>query len=269
MSNQNKAGGKDVSNQNKTAKAAQVSPGETTLTRGLYISIKTQEEQEAKIFIAKHVVKKYIKDFDAVLLDAGSTAEIIAEEMFSTKKFLSVLTNNMGAYAAYVRAGEKIKSENAVKNQPIQGNELLISGGRYVDVYESLLGSGALSSIDDFTPNVIIIGTSGLTSEGSIFCHGSEETAVKERLWKKQTDIRLIATDWTKIGKRDAHGFGKVSELHLNAKEAVIVTNLPPKKLFEEDPERMKEFNSEIENLRKIGITVDTIQTEDQEIDPD
>ncbi len=50
------------------------------------------------------VAKPYIKDFDAVLLDAGSTADMIAEEMFARCQFLSVLTNNMGAYAAYTRA---------------------------------------------------------------------------------------------------------------------------------------------------------------------
>ena len=88
----------------------------------------------------------------------------------------------------------------------------------------------------------------------------------KERLWKKPTETRLIATDWRKIGKRDASGFGRVSDLLLNAKRAVIVTNLPPRQLYQDNPDRMKEFDSEIDNLRKLGITVDTIRTEEQEV---
>ena len=239
-------------------------PGERILHRGLYITIKTQEELAAKRSIAEHVVGEYVKDFDAVLLDAGSTVEIIAEELFKRRKFLSVLTNNMGAYAAYIRAGKVIESESGGAAPPNQGNELLISGGRYVDIYESLLGNGALSSIENFTPNVIIIGTSGLRCEEGIFCHGAEESAVKSLLWTKPTDIRLIVTDWTKIGKRDASAFGRLSDFRLNTKQAVIVTNQPPRDLYNSDSERRKEFNDELEYMEKLGIKVDVITTEDR-----
>jgi len=257
-----------MSNQDKIKIAQQLNFGGTIMPRGAYIAVKTQEAQEAKISIARHVVMEYIKDFDAVLLDTGSTAEIIAEEMFSKRMFLSVLTNNIGAFSAYVRAGGMRDNETDIKSPSNRGNELLISGGRYVDAYEALLGSGALSSIDAFTPNIIIMGTSGLTSEGSIFCHGSEETATKEMLCKKQTDTRLIATDWRKIGKRDANGFGRVTDLLLNAKKTVIVTNLPPRKLYKDDPLRMREFDSEIDNLRNMGFIVDTIHTEETDDKP-
>ena len=231
-------------------------PGERTLPRGLYITIKIGEGLSAKRKIAQYVVEHYVHDFDAVLLDAGSTAEIIAEEMFEKRKFLSVLTNNMGAYAAYTRAGEADK-----KNPVNQGNELLISGGRYVDVYESLLGDEATPSIEAFTPNIIILGTSGLRWDEGIFCHGSEESTVKHLLWTKPTDIRLIATDWTKIGKRDARTFGKLPDFKMNTKKAVIVTNVPPRELYNEDPKRAEEFDVELNRLEKAGIIVHKVGT--------
>ncbi len=238
----------------KTQETIQTDIGERSLPRGLYIRTKRQGQSDAKRIIAAHVATEYIKDFDAVLLDAGSTAEMIAEEMFAQHKFLSVLTNNMGAYAAYTRArqintGESSSSAN-------QGNELLITGGRYVDIYESLLGEGAITSIRAFTPNVIIIGTSGLRCEEGIFCHGAEESAVKKLLWEKPTDIRLVATDWTKIGKRDAQTFAPIEQLGVNAKMAVVVTCEPPREVYDSDPDRVQEFENQIRKMEKYNIKV-------------
>lgn len=240
--------------------------GEVIMPRGLYIRTKMLDQYDVKRQIAVHVATRYVSDFDAVLLDAGSTAEMIAEELFARRQFLSVLTNNMGAYAAYTRAREITPEEvYTEKGPPNRGNELLITGGRYVDIYESLLGEGASASITNFIPNVIIIGTSGLCVEEGIFCHGSEESAVKKLLWTKNTDIRIIATDWTKIGKRDAHSFGPVEQLCVNAKKAVIVTSEPPKRMYQEEPERVQEFENQIRKIEKYKIIVDKVPIADHQ----
>jgi DeoR/GlpR family transcriptional regulator of sugar metabolism len=220
-------------------------------------------EYEPKRRIAVYVASEYVKNFDAVLLDAGSTAELIAEQLFARRRFLSVLTNNMGAYAAYTRAREVVEAEPAQdEEQPNLGNELLITGGRYVDIYESLLGEGALRSMNEFTPNIVIIGTSGLRCEEGIFCHGSEESAVKRLLWTKNTDTRLIATDWTKIGKRDAHSFGPVEQLSVNTKQAVVVTCEPPKQAYKEYAERVQEFQNQIRKMESYNIKVIQLPSE-------
>lgn len=234
---------------------------EVRMLRGLYIRRRIQDHTDVKRQIAIYIADKYVNDFDSVLLDAGSTAEMIAEELFAKRQFLSVLTNNMGAYAAYTRAREiATVVEGTEQIPPNHGNELLITGGRYVDIYESLLGEGALSSIKDFHPNVIIIGTSGLRCEEGVFCHGSEESAVKNLLWTKPTYTRLIATDWTKVGKRDAHSFGPVEQLALNAKQAIIVTCEPPKEAYENEPDRVKEFESQIKKMEQHNIKVERVQ---------
>ncbi len=233
---------------------------EVRMPRGLYIRRRMLDQHDVKRLIAIHIADCYVKDFDAVLLDAGSTAEMVAEELFARRQFLSLLTNNMGAYAAYTRAREIAAEESNESSPSNHGNELLVTGGRYVDVYESLLGEGALSSIRDFHANVIVIGTSGLRCEEGVFCHGSEESAVKKLLWTKPTDIRLIATDWTKIGKRDAHSFGPAEQLSLNAKKAVIVTCDPPKEAYEKEPDRVQEFENQLRNMEKHSITIDKIR---------
>jgi DeoR/GlpR family transcriptional regulator of sugar metabolism len=234
-------------------------PDEVRMPRGLYIRRRMVSEHDVKRQIAIHIANKHVKDFDAVLLDAGSTAEMIAEELFAQRQFLSLLTNNMGAYAAYTRAREIAVEDSSENVPPNHGNELLVTGGRYVDIYESLLGEGALSSIRDFHPNVIVIGTSGLRCEEGVFCHGSEEAAVKKLLWTKPTDIRLIATDWTKVGKRDAHSFGPVEQLSLNAKQAIIVTCEPPKEAYEKETERVKEFENQLKKMEQHNIKVEKI----------
>ena len=246
-------------NANKETPADQgKTPEKRTLPRGQYITEKMKQEPDAKRKIAAKAVS-YVKDFDAVLLDAGSTVELVAEEMFKQRKFLSVLTNNMGVYAAYLEAVKGVENGNKSQTLPNQGNELLITGGRYVDVYESLLGDGALSSIKEFTPNVVIMGTSGLRCEGGIFCHGSEETAVKTLLWTKPTDTRLIVTDWTKIGKRDASAFGDITDLMRYAEKAVIVTNSPPKEFYDSNTDLVKTFDNELKKIESYGIIVDKI----------
>jgi len=234
----------------------------TFMPRGVYIQTKMSAQNESKRAIANLIAAKYVKDFDAVLLDAGSTAEMVAEEIFSKRRFLSVLTNNMGAYAAYTRARavaqleadtdeESLKEEGA--RGALNGNELLITGGRYVDTYEALLGEGAISAMETFTPNITIIGISGLRCQEGVFCHGAEESAVKKLLWKKQTDIRLIVADWTKIGKRDAHIFGIVEQLGSHVKQAVLVTSNPPDKVSEKE---LEAFEEQIRQIKKCGIDV-------------
>ena len=161
-----------------------------------------------------------------------------------------------------------LESQSRTRAAPDRGNELLITGGRYVDIYESLLGEGAINSIADFTPNVIIIGTSGLRCEEGIFCHGAEESAVKTLLLTKPTDIRLVATDWSKIGKRDAHPFGRVEQLSVNAKLAVVVTCEPPPSAFDSDPERVQEFENQIRKMEQHNILVVKVKVMDSESIP-
>lgn len=237
-------------------------PGEVLMPRGLYIQRRIQAHYPLKRAIAKYIVETYVSDFDAVLLDAGSTAEFVAEEIFAKRKFLSVLTNNMGAYASFTRArismGDKntedVLSAMGGVTGSLNGNELLITGGRYVDIYESLLGETTITSIQEFTPNVTIVGISGLVVQEGVFCHGSEESAVKKLMCTKPTDTRLIAADWSKIGKRDAHAFGTVDLFKLNTRKAVVVTCDPPRNA---EPGALERFEQQIEMLERNNIKVE------------
>ncbi len=228
--------------------------------RGFYILTKMKLESPVKLEIAKHVVKKYIKDLDAVLLDAGSTAELIAEELFSLRKFLTVMTNNMGAYAAYTRAMAPSGDSQAggTERQIARyENDLVLPGGRYDATYEALFGDETLKAIQSFSPNVTIIGASGLRFSEGIYSHGVEDVRVKRLLWTIPTEIRLIAIDSSKIGKRDAFSFGNtVAELREGARKAVVVTNSPPK---DAPSYEQREFDETVKQMRKAKLVVDIL----------
>jgi DeoR/GlpR family transcriptional regulator of sugar metabolism len=243
-------------------------PGMAILPRGLYIQRKMSEQVQAKALIAAHIAENYVEDFHAVLLDAGSTAEVVAEAMFAKRKYLSVLTNNMGAYAAYTRAiaSNSVRAEGQAQNEVISGllneNELLLPGGRYDATYEALFGERTMTDIKLFTPNITIIGISGLRCGGGegFFCHGAEEVQLKQLLLTMPTDTRLIATDWSKIGRRDAHSFGPVEQLGVRAKRAVVVTTNPPRNANSED---RKEFDGQVKRMKEAHIIVEQLDIGD------
>ena len=231
---------------------------EHQMARGQYIKSKISQQNIPKKQIAKYIVSKFVKDFDAVLLDAGSTAEFISKELFTQRKFLTVMTNNMGAYASYTQAiGSREKSHSGLVAGLLNENELLLTGGRFDITYEALFGDATLKAIQGFTPNVTIIGVSGLRFNDGIYCHGSEEVRVKRLLWTIPTDTRIIASDWTKIGRRDAYAFGpQVSQLKNGARMAVIVTSKPPR---EADSELRKEFDEQVQLIKESNIRIEII----------
>ncbi len=253
---------KQKANEGSGASVAPTQSDAVTRERGSYILEKIEQQSRAKVAIANRVAEKYVANFDSVLLDAGSTAEAIAAALFRERKWLSVMTINMGAYAAYTAAIAVTPGERAATGGPGYGllneNELLLPGGRYVPTYEALLGDGTLEALGTFTPRVTIIGVSGLRSEDGVFCHGAEELQVKHLLWTMPADTRLIAADWSKIGKRDAHAFGKkVSELSVAARRAVIVTNAPP----EGTPSDMRQqFDEQIRLIKDLKIEVELVK---------
>ena len=230
------------------------------LERGPYIRAKKTQQQEVKNAIAEYIATNLVKDFDAVLLDAGSTAEVIAQQLFIRRRFLTVMTHNMGAYVSYTQAvaSREERGMSSLVAGLLNENELILTGGRFDVTYEALFGDATMETIKGFSPNVTIIAVSGLLFNGGVFCHGSEEVRIKKMLWEIATDTRVIASDWSKIGKRDAFAFGPdVSQLKLNASKAIIVTTEPPR----DTPEKQrKQFDEEKQMIQDKGIQFEIVK---------
>jgi Transcriptional regulators of sugar metabolism len=219
------------------------------LERGHYIKDKKKQLKDVKEKIADYIANNLVNDFDAVLLDSGSTAETIAQKLFAKRKFLTVMTNNIGAYVAYSQSVAP-SDEKGMS----QLNELILTGGRFDVTYEALFGDATIKAIEGFSPNITIIAVSGLMFNGGVFCHGSEEVRLKKMLWTIQTDLRVIASDWTKIGKRDAFAFGaQVTDLKIHAGKSIIVTSRPPR---DANKKLIEQFDREIQMVKSNNIDI-------------
>jgi DeoR/GlpR family transcriptional regulator of sugar metabolism len=226
------------------------------MERGPYIKAKKDQQNSSKEKIAEYIASELVKDLDAVLLDAGSTAEVIAQKLFTIRKFLTVMTNNMGAYVSYTQAvaAREEKGTSSLVAGLLNENELILTGGRFDVTYEALFGDATLKAIEGFSPNVTIIGVSGLLFNSGVFCHGSEEVRLKKMLWTIKTDTRVIASDWTKVGKRDAFAFGlNVTDLKVGAGRAILVTSQPPR---DADESLRKQFDEEIKLIKSHNIQI-------------
>lgn len=226
--------------------------GESMSGQSIYITQKLDQLIEDKRLIARYIVRTYIRSFDAVAIDAGSTLMLITDEMMNTnQKWLSVLTNNMTAFSkASQRSGD---------------NEFILTGGKYVSLFDALLGKETLHSFTEYYARVVIIGVSGLAivdkeSKGGFFCHGDEEFEVKRMLFQKPTDRRIIPVDFRKIGQMDSYEIGSVSSLGIDATYAYVVTIKPPALPTENERKDNINYDEAVEIVHKYSHTMEKLK---------
>jgi DeoR/GlpR family transcriptional regulator of sugar metabolism len=239
-----------------------------------YIERKQQLQSEEKEFLAKYIVEKYIEDLSSVAIDAGSTSQKIIEHMMLDKKFLSILTNNMTAFR-----------QNSKQNVDRTANEFILTGGKYVALFDAILGNETLNSFELFHPHVVIIGASGFIPNKGFFCHGNDEKSVKTLLFNKQNvSSIIIPVDFTKLGRSDSYLFGEAENFknrELSKCIVVLIPPVPPKspkrtgddnddktnkeiydKLRQEYEKKKKEYELKKKklNLEKSGIEFEEIE---------
>lgn len=163
--------------------------------------------------VAEFIVRlKLIGTSDALILDAGTSAQAVARALLRDPriKHLSVLTHNYGVFRTILEAD----------SQPVQehDHEILITGGCYDGNYNALYGTFTQTAYQNFHPTVVVLAISGLvagkgTRKGRVYCHAVVETSIKELLFGKPTERRIIIADHTKIGRPDSHTFGALDQL--------------------------------------------------------
>lgn len=217
-----------------------------------YINIKQKMKTQEKRQLARHIVSKYIEDLYSVAVDAGSTLRQIIEEMMETRNFLAILTNNMTAFR-----------QNSTQRVTESANEFILTGGKYVTLFDALLGNETFTSFDLFNPNVVIIGVSGLIAEKGFFCHGNDEVNVKKLLFNKKGARILIPADYSKLGRSDSYLFGKTKDFKDRASTECIVVTMPPRTTDTktDDRERIQRqvYIQEKQRLIESGVIVDEV----------
>jgi DeoR/GlpR family transcriptional regulator of sugar metabolism len=225
-----------------------------------YISRKQQQRHAEKKVLADYIVEKYLKDLDAVAIDAGSTQQLIVETMMETRNFLSILTNNM---TAFMRNSKQRIDQSA--------NEFILTGGKYVALFDALLGNETQNSFDLFHPTVVIIGVSGLVPEKGFFCHGNDEVNIKKLLFQKRDSTILIPADYSKLGKSDSYLFGKTSDFrNRNATTCVVVTAPPPPPPADATKEQVSLYNDAKQqyDLQKRKLEDEKIIVTEADLEP-
>jgi DeoR/GlpR family transcriptional regulator of sugar metabolism len=234
-------------------KATDIDGSSPSVRAGGYYDQHFKLNEVFKQLVAAAVVKeKLVKDGDAVVLDAGSSATYVAEVIFSTElKNLSILTHNMDVFQKYFS-----KTFEGARHQ------LLLTGGLFDESYNALYGTLTEKAYEVFHPNVVILAVSGLTastnpaSYSGVYCHAVVETRIKELLFSWPAERRIIIADYSKIGKVDSHMFGDFSKMKSKLEplgRGYVVTTKPPKNAKSEE---IKVFRDTIATLREWKIEV-------------
>jgi DeoR/GlpR family transcriptional regulator of sugar metabolism len=192
---------------------------------------------EEKKGIAKYVVNNLIESGTALFLDAGSTVQYIAREIFtpssdklSPKSSLTILTNNMGIFNDL----NPPKEDDDIV--PRLNHALILTGGLYDRDHDALFGSQAKSGLELFYPHAVVIGTSGFTFQHGLFYHGhTPEEVIKKAIFAKPTVRRIIVCDYTKIGKWDSFLCAQIDALPKEVEECWVVTSTIPKDDLQKD----------------------------------
>jgi DeoR/GlpR family transcriptional regulator of sugar metabolism len=207
-----------------------------------------------KAAVALWIVSR-LGEGEAVLIDAGTSLTPVAQiismlaALDPDRTHYTIMTHNYGAFNFLVpsTAGAHLN--------------VFLTGGRYDEDLKALFGEQAQAAYADFCPRWVLIGQSGLDASIGLFCHGNtEEMALKQQIFDKPTDSRLIVSDWSKFGSMGGLCFGPAERLGLNAKQCIVLTGAPSHK---EPREAREHFEAQCGLLNEIhGVKVEVVHYE-------
>ena len=218
----------------------------------MFIAKKFAMNRTEKSMLARHISDNYIEDFSSIIIDAGSTQQLIIEEIMKDHSYLSILTNNMTAFR--LNSGLQIERNS---------HEFILTGGKYVPRYDALLGRETINSFDSFNPNTLIIGVSGFSSQHGLHCHGNDEVPVKSFLFTKNVNSLIIPLDYSKLGRFDSYVFGPINDLKDIYPLTYTIIICPPARSVNistsDFKKEIKTFESRIKNIESIGLNLDIL----------
>ncbi|OUS29635.1 DeoR family transcriptional regulator [Thalassotalea sp. 42_200_T64] len=195
------------------------------LTKELSIKEKHQENYKTKLPLGK-AVAGLIQDGDAIILDSGSTTELVAKNLID-KQNLTVMTNGLNI------ANELSLTDNC---------EVYISGGKLRRKSMSFYGAQAEHKLNLYNFNKVILGVDGIDLNSGISTHFEPEASFNRAMCENAEQI-IVVTDSSKFGRSSLHAI-----LPLNAID-ILVT----------DSGISQEFQDELEKLNVILIMVEQV----------
>jgi DeoR family fructose operon transcriptional repressor len=149
---------------------------------------------QSKVKIAE-VAAQYLPQSGSVLLDAGTTTELLAPYL-RDKKELSVITNSL-TLATLVADSE---------------TQVILLSGRIRPVTLSAVGELTVAALENFHADIAFIGTNGVDNEFGLTTPDPDEAAVKRRMIAHARET-IVMADKSKFGKSSATRFAKFEDI--------------------------------------------------------
>lgn len=148
--------------------------------------IRDSENKEAKIAIARKALK-HVKDGDAIMLDASTTAFHLLPYLAELRNIL-VITN-----------GVKTVLEAAAL-----GIRAICTGGEMTQESYSFVGTDAETTLRKYNADVAFFSCRGLDEEGLVTDNSIRENAMRTIMMQRARKVYLLC-DRSKLGRRCLH----------------------------------------------------------------
>ncbi|MCB0284595.1 MAG: DeoR/GlpR transcriptional regulator [Calditrichaeota bacterium] len=148
------------------------------------LSQKTKMNTDEKLRIAKKAVE-FIKEGDTIILDSGSTTQLIAKQIKNFKN-ITVLTNALNIVATLSDSKDL---------------EIIIPGGILRKRSLSLIGPIAEISVNNFSVDKLFLGVDGIDPQYGITTPNLEEAHLNRIMIERSKEI-FVVTDSSKFEKQ-------------------------------------------------------------------
>lgn len=149
----------------------------------------------------------FIKEGDAVILDASTTVQACAEQIENTE--CTIITNS-------------INSAEILSKHPLVSIHLL--GGELHKKHRYLFGSQAIEKLSQYNANKAFIGAVGISEMGLTSAH-EEDGMLKKKMIQQAKQVIVLA-DHTKFGVNGFFNYGSLQDID------VLITDQMPSSEF-------------------------------------
>jgi DeoR/GlpR family transcriptional regulator of sugar metabolism len=148
-----------------------------------------------------------------MFLGPGSSVYFFAKEIAQPEEGFSdhIMTNSVPVIMALMTV------ESTISVDCVAGSlERAIAG---------LVGDQAVESLEDFHPQTAVLGASGISADGELYCRNPKEVSLLRKVLKVTTERVLLLCHSDKLDHIDARGFGTIPDLLTRGLEVILVTD--------------------------------------------
>ncbi|WP_167148016.1 DeoR/GlpR family DNA-binding transcription regulator [Actinomyces sp. ZJ308] len=158
------------------------------------VAMRRRQDVEIKRRLAQ-ATAELIEDGEAVIIDSGTTCEMVAEQLAG--RDIRVLCLSLGAGAALAL---------------VRGATVTIAGGPIDPESLSLFSAEAVDAVRAFRADVAVLSTCAVSARDGLTVMESDDAMVKRAIMASSTR-RILPTAPSKITQTNTHRFGRLEDL--------------------------------------------------------